>query len=92
MLTIVCLKIAAMYNALDGLIYVSTIPRGERAGQMAELHSLTPGWSGAATAYATKTRYYCAEDAVLFNVESAQKEGTFQGKCRNLLSSPASRY
>lgn len=48
---------------------------------MAMLREKTPVWNGAASAYVTRTGLYCAEDGVLFNVESTENAGIDAGKC-----------
>lgn len=70
-----------MYNAGTGLIEVSTIPRGDRAAAMAVLRTEVPAWNAAASAYVSNPNFYCAEDGVLFTVESQVNDGIENGKC-----------
>jgi len=74
-----------MYNAGTKLIEVSSIPRGFQQDNMAMLRDEVPAWNAAAAAYVTNANFYCAEDGVLFSIESQVNDGITNGKCRSIL-------
>lgn len=92
-LTWFSLQVAVLWNPATRLLEASTIPRGGRAGEMIYQRKLAPAWAAAAAGYLDlSTPPLCAEDAVEFNVETAENNGIVGNHCKHHLSPDASTF